>query len=172
LEVHAISKKIRTDFSAFHIKQSYRNTFAFESASQKTFNLYFNNFDVVYGSAISFLPRVNPPNPNNSLNFNSAYLFAELGCLDFDEGSSDRLHVRPWIVKRDPAGSDRILVLVRVYPRVDHPVEQIVHYLGQTLGVEHPVEGPHEHRLARVQLLRGGLGAVRVVQDPRYHLDL
>jgi hypothetical protein len=63
LEVHAISKKIRTDFSAFHIKQSYRNTFAFESASQKTFNLYFNNFDVVYGSAISFLPRVNPPTP-------------------------------------------------------------------------------------------------------------
>lgn len=99
-------------------------------------------------------------------------LLGELGRPDLDKRGHDRLHVRARIVERDACRSERILVFVRVDADVHNPVEQIIHDLCQPLGRQLAVQRPDEHRLGRVELLRGRLDVVRVCNVPRDHLDV
>ena len=96
----------------------------------------------------------------------------ELECLDLDESCRDSLHVALGVAEGDSARSYRVLVPVGVDAGVDDTAEQVVEDVGQTLGVEHSVQGAHEHGLLRVESLAGTPDVVAVCQDPRDYLHL
>lgn len=68
--------------------------------------------------------------------------------------------------------TDGILVLVRVDASVDHPSKQVTHDGCQGLRIQHPVQSPHEHRLAGIKPLRRTAHKVTVCQHPWDHLHL
>lgn len=100
------------------------------------------------------------------------HLLRELRRFDFDEGGGHGAHVRAGVVERDAPGSDRVFVFVGVDASVDDAFEQVVHDLREGLGRQLAVQGAHEHRLGRVELLVGVLDVVGVTDDPRDHFHL
>ena len=100
------------------------------------------------------------------------HLLCESRRLDLDEGGRDGLHVAPRVVERHPAGSDRVLPLVRVDAGVHDAAEEVVEDLAQPLGGQHAVEGAHEHGLLRVQHSGLDLDEIGVLHAPGDDLHL
>jgi len=99
-------------------------------------------------------------------------LLGELERLDLNEGSRDRLHVALGVAEGDPAGADGILVSVGVDASVDNSSKEIIEDVGETLSIEHPVQGSNKDRLLRVQPLTGTPHIVAVRQHPGDDLHL
>ena len=81
------------------------------------------------------------------------------------------------LTEGDAPGADRVLVLVGVEAGVYDLAEDLVHDLGEALGVEHAVQGADEYGRLGVDLGRQHARLVlrhvaRVLLIPRYHFHL
>ena len=86
----------------------------------------------------------------------------ELGRLNLNNGGSHGLHVRAIVVKRDAAGSDGVLELVRIDPSVQNSSKKIIHDVGEPFSVQHAVQGSNEDCFLWVQALSGRADVVAV----------
>ena len=98
------------------------------------------------------------------------HLLGEVRGLYLNEGGGDGLHVAPGVAEGDSAGPDGILVPVSVYAGVHDSSEQIMEDVGETLGIQGPMQSPDKDRLLRVQAVAGTPDEVAVCQDPGDHL--
>ena len=61
---------------------------------------------------------------------------------------------------------------VRVYSGINNSAEQIIHYERQRVGVQQPMQTPHEHSRVRIQAGTRSVHGVGVGEDPGDHLHL
>ena len=100
------------------------------------------------------------------------HLLGEVRGLYLNEGGGDGLHVAPGVAEGDSAGPDGILVPVSVYAGVHDSSEQIMEDVGETLGIQGPMQSPDKDRLLGVQPLTGTSDVVTVSQHPGDDLNL
>ena len=96
----------------------------------------------------------------------------ELKSLYFNEGGRNSLHVALSVAEGDSAGSNWVLVPVRVNSSINDSAEEIIEDVSESFSVEHPVEGAHKNGLLWIQSLAGAADIVTVSQHPWYDLNL